>query len=154
MGDQRKLCRVEWDTVCKLKGLGGLGVVNLRLRNLSLLAKWAWCYATYCESLWKALILAKYGHTVYSWRWQSSRPRNMSIVWRQNVQVQDEECIQRHMGFHCFSWFVGRGGSVLFWLDRWCSKDALCHLFSSFTSVGTVAFGICSSNGGCGFSCA
>ncbi|KAL4378031.1 hypothetical protein GQ457_02G027360 [Hibiscus cannabinus] len=46
------------------------------------------------------------------------------------VIEKDEECVYRHMGFHCFSWSVGGGGSVLFWLDRWCSDDALCHLFS------------------------
>ncbi|KAK8695641.1 hypothetical protein V6N13_000792 [Hibiscus sabdariffa] len=108
---------------------GGMGEQHKLCRNLSLLAKWAWRYATEGESLWKALILAKYGPSVYSWRWQSSRPCNMSIVWRQIVQVQDEDCVGRHMGFHCFSWAVGRGASILFWLDKWCLDDALCYLF-------------------------
>ena len=34
-------CRVNWDSTCKSKKQGGLGVKNLSLMNQSLLAKWA-----------------------------------------------------------------------------------------------------------------
>ncbi|KAL4352669.1 hypothetical protein GQ457_06G011490 [Hibiscus cannabinus] len=37
-----KMSRVGWSTVYCLKRFGGLGVVDLRLQNLALLAKWAW----------------------------------------------------------------------------------------------------------------
>ncbi|KAK8650190.1 hypothetical protein V6N13_139837 [Hibiscus sabdariffa] len=80
-----KMCRVGWCTVSKPKRLGRLGVVDLRLRNLSLLVKWAWRYATEGDSLWKSLIMAKYGSIVHSWHWQTSWSRCMSTVWRQIV---------------------------------------------------------------------
>lgn len=36
----RKINWVKWRTVCQLKGMGGLGVRDIRVVNLSLLAKW------------------------------------------------------------------------------------------------------------------
>jgi hypothetical protein len=39
-GDSKKYHLVNWDTVCAPKIHGGLGVLNLRLMNISLLTKW------------------------------------------------------------------------------------------------------------------
>ncbi|KAK8597124.1 hypothetical protein V6N12_065600 [Hibiscus sabdariffa] len=50
-------------------------MVDLRLRNLSFLAKRAWHYATKGDSLWKSLIMAKYDSADHMWRWNTSRPR-------------------------------------------------------------------------------
>lgn len=36
----RKVCWVKWRKVCHPKGRGGLGVKDIKLMNLSLLAKW------------------------------------------------------------------------------------------------------------------
>jgi hypothetical protein len=38
----RKYHLVNWETVCTPKDLGGLGVLNLELMNISLLCKWLW----------------------------------------------------------------------------------------------------------------
>ncbi|KAL4296849.1 hypothetical protein GQ457_12G019510 [Hibiscus cannabinus] len=59
--DRRKMSRVSWSLACRPKRFGGLGVVDLRVRNLALLAKWSWRYAIGHNSLWKSLIFAKYG---------------------------------------------------------------------------------------------
>lgn len=39
-GESKKYHLVNWDTVCAPKIHGGLGVLNLRLMNISLLTKW------------------------------------------------------------------------------------------------------------------
>jgi len=37
---RRRLCWVKWSRVCQPRTIGGLGVRDIRLVNLSLLAKW------------------------------------------------------------------------------------------------------------------
>ena len=36
----KKMARVSWSQVCSPKMVGGMGVVNLQIRNMALLAKW------------------------------------------------------------------------------------------------------------------
>jgi hypothetical protein len=40
--NSRKYHLVDWDTVCLPKDQGGLGVLDLRVMNICLLAKWLW----------------------------------------------------------------------------------------------------------------
>ncbi|KAJ3697520.1 hypothetical protein LUZ61_001225 [Rhynchospora tenuis] len=50
LGTDKKLNLVSWDSVCKPKRVGGLGVLELRTFNLSLLAKWIWRFFTFPTS--------------------------------------------------------------------------------------------------------
>jgi hypothetical protein len=52
---------VEWVAVCRSKEHGGLGIRNLRLVNISLLAKWRWRLLTSPDSIWASLLRVKYG---------------------------------------------------------------------------------------------
>ncbi|WMV58637.1 hypothetical protein MTR67_052022 [Solanum verrucosum] len=52
---------VKWITVQQSKKFGGLGVRNLKLQNKSLLKKRLWRFAQEEHSLWKEVILRKYG---------------------------------------------------------------------------------------------
>lgn len=40
--EKQKYHLVAWSTVCRPKDLGGLGVSDLELMNIALLAKWLW----------------------------------------------------------------------------------------------------------------
>jgi len=42
VGDAKKICWVRWNKVCQPKNSRGLGIRDIRLVNLSLLAKWRW----------------------------------------------------------------------------------------------------------------
>jgi hypothetical protein len=42
VGNKRKYHMVDWATVCKPWEFGGLGVINTRLMNISLMLKWIW----------------------------------------------------------------------------------------------------------------
>ncbi|KAL4348556.1 hypothetical protein GQ457_17G007420 [Hibiscus cannabinus] len=53
---------VKWETVCKPKIRGGLGLWDLRLKNRALLNKWIWRYGEEKESLWRKVVDAKYGY--------------------------------------------------------------------------------------------
>nr|GEV84782.1 putative ribonuclease H protein At1g65750 family [Tanacetum cinerariifolium] len=55
-----KISLIKWEVVCKPKELGGLGVVPLRIKNLSLLAKWWSKLNSNKESLWKTILQNSY----------------------------------------------------------------------------------------------
>jgi hypothetical protein len=59
-GDKRKYHMVDWPTVCKPKVFGGLGILNTRLMNISLMLKWIWKLYQNSDGLWADLIRAKY----------------------------------------------------------------------------------------------
>jgi hypothetical protein len=60
VGDKRKYHMVDWATVCKPKKLGGLGVLNTKSMNITLMVKWIWKIYQGVEGLWVDLIRAKY----------------------------------------------------------------------------------------------
>ena len=51
---------MKWDTCCLPKDVGGLGIINLEMMNIALLAKWFWKMETE-EGLWQDVIKIKYG---------------------------------------------------------------------------------------------
>ncbi|KEH37317.1 transmembrane protein, putative [Medicago truncatula] len=61
VGGGNKISWVKWETVCQSKRNGGLGVKDIRLMNVSLLAKWRWRLIDGDTALWKEALRAKYG---------------------------------------------------------------------------------------------
>ncbi|KAK8600728.1 hypothetical protein V6N12_050579 [Hibiscus sabdariffa] len=113
---------------------GGFGVVDLRLRNLSLLAKWAWRFAMEPSSLWRAVLVAKYGAATPGWRMNVFGLRLMSLVWREIVSLIASPELSPFLDVANYCWKVRSGTTVLFWLDPWCIevplKEVFPHLFS------------------------
>lgn len=62
--EARKIPWVRWSEVCKPKTEGGLGVRDLRVFNLALLGKWRWRLLSDGSSLWRDIIVARYGREV------------------------------------------------------------------------------------------
>jgi hypothetical protein len=61
VGGGKKISWVKWEEVCQHKNIGGLGVKDLRVMNISLLAKWRWMLLEDDKALWKSMLVAKYG---------------------------------------------------------------------------------------------
>lgn len=66
VGGGKKISWVKWKSVCQQKRNGGLGVKNVRVMNVSLLAKWRWRLLDGEMTLWKEVIREKYGSSVDS----------------------------------------------------------------------------------------
>jgi len=67
--DGRKINWVSWKVVCQPKDIGSLGVREVRVVNLSLLAKWRWRLLNSNNALWKDILVERYGPKVVScWR--------------------------------------------------------------------------------------
>jgi hypothetical protein len=64
LSKRNKTCWVSWEDICKPKKEGGLGIRDLRLVNISLLAKWRWKLLSCDRALWKDVIIAKYGSEI------------------------------------------------------------------------------------------
>jgi hypothetical protein len=64
VGDRKKICWVKWRKVCQPRSKGGLGVRDIKLDNISLLAKWKWRLLDEEPALWKEVLEDKYGPSV------------------------------------------------------------------------------------------
>jgi len=101
VGGGKKISWVKWESVCHQKRNGGLGVKDLQLMNISLLAKWRWRWLDGVRALWKRVIQSKYG------------ARNASLWWKELLKLGD------YGGINWFSSEVGNGLTSRFWNDRW-----------------------------------
>ncbi|XVF65903.1 hypothetical protein PTKIN_Ptkin09bG0288100 [Pterospermum kingtungense] len=81
-GDKRKIHWIGWDEVCKSKEYGGLGMVDLGLKNRALLNKWVWRFSIDNNSLWKQVIVERYGGSTNDLLPQVSNFRNFSGLWK------------------------------------------------------------------------
>jgi hypothetical protein len=59
-GPKRKYHLVNWSIVCRLKAMGGLGLLNTKKMNIALLIKWIWRRYQDKATLWARLLRAKY----------------------------------------------------------------------------------------------
>ena len=122
VGGGKKINWVKWETICQHKKNGGLGVKDIRVMNVCLLAKWRWRLLDGEITLWKEVLEEKYGPCVgsllegsnYSW------PRHSSLWWKDVLKVGD---------FGVLGWFnakvlrsVGNGMNTSFWNDKWIGE--------------------------------
>jgi len=58
--DHRKIAWVNWNTICRSKEVGGLGVRRIREFNVALLRKWCWRMLVERDSLWFKVLSDRY----------------------------------------------------------------------------------------------
>ncbi|MCH96738.1 RNA-directed DNA polymerase (Reverse transcriptase), partial [Trifolium medium] len=79
-----KVSWIKWDVVCLPKRKGGLGVRDVRMINISLLAKWRWRLLNNDEAVWKEVIRSKYGDLALGKvvLGEECIPRSASLWWK------------------------------------------------------------------------
>jgi hypothetical protein len=124
---RRRISWVKWEDMCKPKNVGGLGVQDLNVTNLSLLSKWRWKLLQPEEELWKTTVMAKYGGNVVGVLnlGEEHISRGGSSWWR-NICLLDKSV----------PWFeqaifktVGNGNNTKFWSEVWVENQALSARF-------------------------
>jgi hypothetical protein len=97
------------------KDKGGLGILNLRCMNISLLTKWLWKLEKE-EGLWQTIVNKKYmkGKPLCILR----NKQGDSQFWRGLLYCKDKYCDNRKME-------IGNGLSTSFWSDIWCGDVPL-----------------------------
>ncbi|CAN1127155.1 Putative ribonuclease H protein At1g65750 [Linum perenne] len=107
----RKIHNVNWDSVCKPKKMGGLGLRSARELNKAFLMKVAWNIITRPEELWVKALVSKYlirnsvGFTLRSNSGFSSLWRGVMKVWNHTLNG--------------IQWSIKNGKKTNFWKDRW-----------------------------------
>ncbi|GAU23240.1 hypothetical protein TSUD_172690 [Trifolium subterraneum] len=133
LSKKRRINWVKWSDICKTKKDGGLGIKDLRLVNLSLLAKWRWKLLMEGGDVWKNVLVAKYGEGVLG----NTRLDSMSLGNGCSVWWTDLCRLDRGAG-----WFnqvaikkMGCGNTIKFWKDVWVGNQSLEHRFPRLYSI-------------------
>ncbi|KAK2654791.1 hypothetical protein Ddye_014647 [Dipteronia dyeriana] len=77
-----KVHTVDWNTLCKNKRNGGLGIERLRDKGLGLMAKWIWRFGREQSSLWKKVLCVKYGLDQNSLLWNRHWVKSRSYFFK------------------------------------------------------------------------
>lgn len=98
----KKIAWIKWETLCKTKEEGGLGIRDIENFNKALLEKWKW-----------RLVVEKQGKRkeVLDW-WCDLR----SVCGNSQLGTWFDKCLE---------WRVGEGNKVLFWEDKCVGGSSL-----------------------------
>jgi hypothetical protein len=127
LANTNKTCWVKWEVICRPKKEGGLGVRNLRLVNISVLAKWKWKLLSRDFELWKEVVVARYGRDVMGKRrlGESDVSRTGSSWWRDICLLdKDSDWFNNAVGKK-----VGNGNATSFWNEIWVGTQSLRERF-------------------------
>ncbi|CAN1130300.1 Putative ribonuclease H protein At1g65750 [Linum perenne] len=107
----RRIHNINWETVCKPKNLGGLGLRSARDLNKAFLMKIVWGLITRLTELWAKVLISKYlkntpnGYTL-------ARKTGFSSIWRGVLKVWP-------LVLDGTRWSIRDGRKTRFWTDRW-----------------------------------
>ncbi|CAN1178324.1 Putative ribonuclease H protein At1g65750 [Linum perenne] len=113
----RKIHNINWDTVCKPKSLGGLGLRSARDLNQAFLMKIVWGLVSRPSELWAKVLFSKYlkqtgnGYTL-------ARKKGFSAVWRGVLKAWPLVINDIH-------WSIRDGRNTHFWTDRWVDSGVV-----------------------------
>lgn len=106
---------MKWEAVSRSKDFGGLGIINTKLINECLIAKWVWKLKKGSDDIWCRLLKAKY---MPNGDFDKAKTRGVSQFWQGILKVK-----------HLFTWGVTYelhdGKSVNFWTDIWSGQVPL-----------------------------
>lgn len=93
------------------KKFGGLGLQNLQLFDIALLAKIAWRLADPTQSsLWKNILLAKYARETHIWN--NKAKTNDSALWKELTKIFPTTRVNSNH-------FIGNEEMTNIWKDNW-----------------------------------
>ncbi|CAN0916841.1 LINE-1 retrotransposable element ORF2 protein [Linum grandiflorum] len=113
----RKIHNINWETVCKPKSLGGLGLRSARDMNMAFLMKVAWGLFTRPEELWAKVLLTKYLQSTDN-GYVAARTKGFSAVWRGLKRAGP-------ILNNGTQWAIRSGAQTMFWTDRWIDSGTI-----------------------------
>jgi len=109
----RKWALVKWDTVCRPKIKGSIGLRDPEYSNTIMNAKIWWQWITNPNKLWAKIWTAKYTNNMPQAELIIFKPTiSGSLIW--NAAKQHHQLIQKHS-----FWETRNGHSTRFWNDAW-----------------------------------
>ncbi|EOY07997.1 Uncharacterized protein TCM_022315 [Theobroma cacao] len=126
---KQKIHYIEWSKVCNYKENGGLGIINMEVKNRALLNKWLWRYGSEMGSLWREVIVKKVGGNLINLIPEMSANKRVSTVWKNIIKPlspTNDFSLQVSTDMQLV---VGDGSRILFWADRWTDGGILKDLY-------------------------
>lgn len=127
--NSRKTYWTSWDKICSDKDVGGLGIPNIKNKNIALLLKWWSRFSSENDSLWKKVLVAKYYNGFPCLSPLCTESNSMSRVWSDILSVGSIATNSNRLLSSCFNWSIGSGLNTRFWLDEWLTSPSLKYTF-------------------------
>jgi hypothetical protein len=145
LSNRSKISWVKWEDVCKPKKEGGLGVRDLRLTNISLLAKWRWKLLQSENDFWKDILVSKYGaYVVGKKNLGADDISRTGSTWWSNICLLDNNVRLFDDGVDKI---VGNMQRTSFWQEAWVGNQSLAARFPRLFSVSMQQQGMISQMG-------
>ncbi|GAU37423.1 hypothetical protein TSUD_395420 [Trifolium subterraneum] len=127
LSNKNRMCWVKWEDVCKPKEKAGLGIRDLIIVNISLLAKWRWKLLPPDSDVWKEVVVARYGQGILGkGNLGVSIVHRLASSWWKGICNLDKDT----------NWFseavekkVGDRNFTNFWTDIWVGNQSLQQRF-------------------------
>lgn len=120
---------LKWDKICSPKEMGGLGVMPIKYKNLSMFAKWWWrCYSERSKC-WNKILVQKYGGIINFDLSSLDSSRNCSYIVKDFSNLASSSELSHLIDRNYFKWRVNDGSSVYFWEDIWFDQGSLMARF-------------------------
>ncbi|KAJ4778172.1 RNA-directed DNA polymerase (reverse transcriptase)-related family protein [Rhynchospora pubera] len=102
---------LSWDRLCMPKSVGGLGLIDLKLQNTTLLLKWLWRLYDNPDSQWSLVVRQLYG----------KRDRVIApIHWNQEGSFFWKDLLKLRTYFQLFAKHkIKDGADTSFWFESW-----------------------------------
>ena len=111
--------------MCQPKDQGGLGVLDLEVMNIALLAKWLWKLFNE-KGMWQTLLQNKYlRNTTFG---QCSSKNGDSHFWQGLMEIKP-------LFLSCCKFKIGNGAKTRFWEDNWFSDTCFVVQFPRLYAV-------------------
>lgn len=132
--EREKINCVNWETMCKLKAHGGLGIKDTFIFNEALLAKWRWALFHSKGALWEKFFRSKYG----GWIGLLEEFPNslMSIWWKDLRSIYGDEEESKWFD-NMIQWKDSEGNITRFWFDAWLQGQSLVTIYGRIFSNST-----------------
>ncbi|KAJ0683034.1 putative reverse transcriptase zinc-binding domain-containing protein [Helianthus annuus] len=131
-----KINWVAWDRVALPKKAGGLGISKLINVNRASLCKWGWRYKREKDNLWVKVVDAIH-LSGSGWSFLPVK-KSFGGVWQSLVSVFDKPMPGNISLRKLFRAEVGRGDTILFWLDPWLFDEPISILFPNLFALEVV----------------
>lgn len=136
MGDPynpvKKLHLLRWEIICKPKRSGGLGVANIKEKNLACLGKWWWNFIKNRSNKLNILWRSKYVLSLYL---EDMPVHNPSPLLKGILDCRLYPNFLRLLNKSQWRWKVGNGCDIAFWKDIWLREVPLMESFSRLFSL-------------------
>lgn len=112
--EQKHLHSINWNSICKSKKKGRLGLSNLKVMNKACHAKLGWSFKTRNSSIWSSLMKTKYIYKRLVTSSLSTKPSDYHL-WKSIVGICPK---LDSLAF----WEVGNGSATNIWVDVWVAQ--------------------------------